>query len=147
MKQPGLCFGIFGGTFLLWQTARNKFSRPADFVKNAFTFGLGMIVPFGLTFLALALTGAFSEFWFWTFTYARSYVTATPLAEGLRLLRVDFAQTFDLFAGFWLITAIGLPLALLNKTSVARLCWSSFYASARLREQQRDSIFARTIIF
>jgi hypothetical protein len=111
MKQQGICFGMFGCGFLAWRAMRSGSAFTAEFARRIFAFGLGMILPLGLTCLALALAGVFSEFWFWTFTYARSYVTSTPLTEGIRLLRVCLNETFDLLAGFWLMAAIGLPLA------------------------------------
>jgi 4-amino-4-deoxy-L-arabinose transferase-like glycosyltransferase len=115
MKQQGVFFGVFGGAFLVWQTGRERKLFSADFTKKIFTFGLGMILPFALTCLGLALAGAFSEFWFWTFTYARSYVTSTPLSEGIRLLHVCLHDAFDLSIGFWLIMAVGLPCAIFSK--------------------------------
>jgi len=115
MKQQGLVFGIFGGTFLVWQAVRSKNLFSAEFLKQMFAFGLGMVLPFGLTCLMLVLAGVFPRFWFWTFTYAQSYVTAMPPAKGIENLRSNLAKTFDLFVGFWMIMAVGLPLALLNK--------------------------------
>lgn len=117
MKQQGVFFGVFGGIFFVWQAVRSRSAFSADFIKRIFIFGAGMTLPLGLTCMGLALAGVFSEFWFWTFTYARSYVTATPLSEGIRLLHVCLRDTFDLLIGFWLIAVIGLPLALLNKNS------------------------------
>ncbi len=115
MKQPGVCFGIFGGGFLLWRAAQERKLFSREFIKTFFIFGLGTILSLGLTCLILALAGVFREFWFWTFTYAHSYVTATPLQEGIRLLRVYWHDRFDLMLGFWIILALGLPLAFFFK--------------------------------
>ena len=126
MKQPGVFFGMFGGVFLIWQAAHEKKLFSREFVKEGFAFGLGMILPLGLTCLVLALAGVFREFWFWTFTYARSYVTATPLQEGIRLLHVYCHDHFDLLAGFWIILALGLPLAFFLKETRRSACLMVF---------------------
>jgi 4-amino-4-deoxy-L-arabinose transferase-like glycosyltransferase len=127
MKQHGFCFGLFGWGFLLWQAAQNGNFISADFWKKCFAFGLGMILPFLLTCLVLALAGVFPEFWFWTFTYAHSYVTATPLSEGIRLLHVYWMDTFDQLVGFWMFAAVGLPLAFLKKDSRNRAVFAMVF--------------------
>jgi 4-amino-4-deoxy-L-arabinose transferase-like glycosyltransferase len=117
MKQQGVFFGVFGWAFLACQAAQSRPVIRSDFAKKTFTFGLGMILPFGLTCLFLALAGVFSEFWFWTFTYARSYVTSMPWPEGIQILRAYLSNTFDLSIGFWMMMAVGLPLALFSKST------------------------------
>ena len=128
MKQQGVFFGVFGWSFLAWQAARNRTFFSADFSRRSFIFGLGTILPFGLICLVLAMAGVFSEFWFWIFTYARFYVTATPWAEGIRILRAYLGDTFDLASGFWLIAAMGLPLALVGKEFRRRAVWVAFFS-------------------
>jgi 4-amino-4-deoxy-L-arabinose transferase-like glycosyltransferase len=136
MKQQGVFFGVFGGAFLVWQAARKRNLFSAEFIKTSFTFGLGMILPFGLTCLALALAGVFSEFWFWTFTYARSYVTSMPWPEGISVLHDYLKEQFALCLGFWMIAAVGLPLAFFNRGSrhravfVTVFCLCSFLGTA-----------------
>jgi Dolichyl-phosphate-mannose-protein mannosyltransferase len=114
MKQQGICFGIFGWIFLVAQAARSKLIWSNDFARKSFIFGAGMILPFAVTFLALAAAGVFSKFWFWTFAYARSYATSLPLSEGMKNLGERLSSGFDLWMGFWIIAGIGLPLACLN---------------------------------
>ena len=116
MKQQGIVFGVFGCAFLICQAGRDGKIFSAGFAKRIFIFGLGIILPFAVICLALALAGVFREFWFWTFTYARSYVTSTSLSDGIRILQSCFSDTFDLLIGFWLMAAVGLPLAFFNKS-------------------------------
>jgi Dolichyl-phosphate-mannose-protein mannosyltransferase len=114
MKQQGICFGIFGWIFLVRQAARSKLIWSNDFAKKCFFFGAGMILPFAVTCLVLAAAGVFFKFWFWTFTYARSYAMSLPWSEGIENLGERLRSGFDLWIGFWLIAGIGLPLACLN---------------------------------
>jgi len=115
MKQQGGCFGAFGWGFLVWEAARNKSIFSSGFAKNALMFGIGMVLPFGLTCVVLGLMGVFSEFWFWTFTYARSYVASMSWTDGIANLRVHLRGTFNTSIGFWLMAAVGLPFALFNR--------------------------------
>ena len=127
MKQQGVFFGFFGGIFLIWQVARNKSAFSAEFGGSIFVFGLGMVLPFGLTCLGLALAGFFPEFWFWTFTYARSYVTSITWSEGIHYLHDFLRDQFDLSLGFWMITAVGLPLAFFDRGSRNRAVFATVF--------------------
>jgi hypothetical protein len=115
MKQQGICFCLFGCLFVVARAMREKSLISLGFVKEACAFGWGMLLPFGLTCLALACAGVFSRFWFWTFTYAHSYVMAVPLQEGMQHLVAYLKGTFDVALGFWLILILGLPLAFCDK--------------------------------
>jgi len=136
MKQQGIFFGLFGWGFLIWRAAQGKSILSADFVKKSVCFGAGMILPLGLTGLVLTWAGVFSKFWFWTFAYARSYVTSVPLSDGIQFLGRHLKATFDLSIGFWLLAVMGLPLALRDaatrrRTIFVMVFWiCSFLAAA-----------------
>jgi hypothetical protein len=127
MKQQGVCFCVFAGSFLIWRAVQGGSVFSADFVKRISVFGIGIILPFASTCLVMALSGVFSEFWFWTFTYAQSYATAMPLPEGIRLLRVSVSSTFDLSIGFWMMMAVGLPCALFSRSMRNRAVFVLFF--------------------
>jgi hypothetical protein len=120
MKQQGICFGLFGWFFLVWRAAQNGSLFSTSFAKKSFAFGSGAVFLFGLTCLAAAWAGAFSKFWFWTFTYAGTYVASLPFEEGVERLVTYLKNTFVLFSGFWLVSLAGLPFALLNKSARGR---------------------------
>jgi hypothetical protein len=101
--------------FIVARAMREKSLFTSGFVKNACAFGGGMLLPFGLTCLALACAGVFSRFWFWTFTYAHSYVRIESLREGMQHLAAYLQDTFDMALGFWTILILGLPLAFFDK--------------------------------
>jgi len=115
MKQQGICFGLFGSIFLLWLAVRHRSIFTRDFAGTGLVFGLGMVLPFVSTCFYLALAGVFYKFWFWTFTYAWSYVTSMPLSVGIQCLESYLRYTFDQFLGFWMILILGLPLAFFNR--------------------------------
>jgi hypothetical protein len=115
MKQQGICFCLFGWLILVARALREKSLFSTGFVKTGFAFGGGMLLPFGLTCLVLACAGVFSRFWFWTFTYAHSYVTAVPLHEGMQHLAAYLKGSFDVALGFWTILILGLPPAFCDR--------------------------------
>jgi hypothetical protein len=127
MKQQGICFGLFGSIFLLWLAVRNRSIFTRDFAGTGLMFGLGMILPFVSTCFYLALAGVFYKFWFWTFTYAWSYVTSMPLSVGIQCLKSYLRNTFDQFLGFWIILILGLPPAFFNKSIRHQIFFAIFF--------------------
>ena len=115
MKQQGICFCLFGCLFIVTRALRKKTLFSPGFVKNGCAFGGGMLLPFGLICLVLACAGVFSRFWFWTFTYAHSYVTAQSWQDGMRYLAGYLKGTSDVAMGFWAILILGLPPAFCDK--------------------------------
>lgn len=109
MKQQGICFGLFGITFLSWMAWRSQALFTTQFAKRILTFGTGLALPFAITCLLLAFAGVFSRFWFWTVSYARLYETALTWRQGIQEhLLPHLQQTRDLSGGFWLLALAGL---------------------------------------
>jgi hypothetical protein len=115
MKQQGICFCLFGWLFIVAQAMREESLFSPGFIKKCCAFVGGMLLPFGLTCLVLACAGVFARFWFWTFTYAHSYVTAQSWQDGMRYLAGYLKGTSDVALGFWTILVFGMPLAFLDK--------------------------------
>jgi hypothetical protein len=111
MKQQGICFGWFAVFFLLWRAAQTGSVFSAGFARTIFWFGLGMILPFILLCLYLARAGVFAKFWFWTFGYASSYATHESLSSGMAKLTDYLQRKTPVYAGFFLLTILGLPAA------------------------------------
>jgi len=124
MKQQGICFGMFGFLALLW-LERTGASPPSNAVKRTGLFVLGAALPFVVICLYLAGAGVFPRFWFWTFSYARTYVTGTSLVEGFGHFSDYIRNQFDFFAGFWILSAAGLVVALRNTAGGARLMFAA----------------------
>src|SRR5262249_20020983 len=105
MKQHGLAFVGFGGLYLLAAgvAAGRAAWRPA--LARCVVYAAAAAVPLGLICLLLAAQGVFRPFWFWTFTYAREYVSIVPLSSGLELLWEQVArQTLGAWALYALAT-------------------------------------------
>ena len=108
MKQQGIFFLFFGGSYLLWQEFRARPTNWTLLVRQVGVFSLGATIPFSVTCLVLFWCGAFSKFWFWTFSYSRTYATLLPLREaGLSLM--FRLKTFGWPEHFlWIFAALGL---------------------------------------
>ena len=117
MKQQGICFGLFGFAYLVWVTARYREVCSKRFIGRMSAFGAGLVLPYGLTCVALAATGVFDRFWFWTVVYARTYESEMPVSIGIRDYLTDHLQrTRDLSAGFWALALAGLLAAVCQRT-------------------------------
>jgi hypothetical protein len=74
-----------------------------------------MILPFAFFCISIVIAGDFERFWFWTFTYARSYATSVSLTDGIRPLLEHLKASWDVSLGFWVLALIGVPLAWCNR--------------------------------
>jgi 4-amino-4-deoxy-L-arabinose transferase-like glycosyltransferase len=82
MKQHGVFFILFGATWLVYTRAG---------FRTIVRFAAAAAAPYALTCLILWRAGVFSNFWFWTVTYARAYAVRVPLSIGIS----HFASTFS----------------------------------------------------
>jgi hypothetical protein len=112
MKQHGIFFALFALAWLAWEllVRRERASRVAQACGLLL---LGAALPFLATCLALAAASVFGSFWFWTFDYARAYVSQVPLSVG--------AQVFAGAAGF--VAAPVWPLWILAGAGLAAPLW------------------------
>ena len=92
-KQPGVAFVALGAAIELAAASRRG-DRWSVGLRQAATVVAGAATPVALTFAALAAAGVFPSFWFWTFTYARHYATATPLDAGIQNLASSGGRVF-----------------------------------------------------
>jgi hypothetical protein len=120
MKQQGMFFGLFGLLVLLWRE-RNEASSVANSARRIGLYVLGAALPFAVICVYLACAGVFPQFWFWTFSYARTYATSVPLGEGIGNLLDYIRDQFSFFAGFWILAAAGLVVALRNTAARPQL--------------------------
>jgi hypothetical protein len=110
MKQPGILFAAFAGSYWLWQEWRQPF-RWRNVVVRGAALVVGVALPFGLTCLLLFRAGVFPSFWFWTWSYAREYGSLTTLPYAWVLLRAALPWAVRPFV-LWEIAAVGLAATL-----------------------------------
>lgn len=108
MKQPGAVFALFA---LIWW-AWTRFTRREDRVAERWYEGAdlltGMLLPGILIAAWLAWAGVFDRFWFWIFSYARTYGGQIPFAIGLQILSKQMASHVAQAPIAWALAGLGL---------------------------------------
>ena len=106
MKQPGILLAAFAGLYWLYC----EWKSPIEWKKLALrggAFAGGIALPYAFTCLWMLRAGVFSNFWFWTWTYAREYGLENNLSQGWQLLTLSFWWAVRPFA-IWEIVMLGL---------------------------------------
>ena len=115
MKQHGAAFIVFAGLYLLFCELRRRPFTWKTFMAKGILFLIGVLLPFAITCLILWLCGVFGKFWFWTFDYAREYVSAIPFSIGLNHLKIKITQITNSAILLWILAGIGLTCLSWNK--------------------------------
>jgi len=115
MKQHGAVFIIFGGIYLFFCELRRRPFERKSFLLRSTVFIAGILLPFVLTCLVLFYAGVFEKFWFWTFEYARQYVSAVPFSIGLSILKSQITRIAASAVLIWILAGIGLTGLFWNK--------------------------------
>jgi len=114
MKQPGLFLVVFAAAYLF----KSQCKRDMDwrsFVRRLALFGFGAVLPFLLTCLLLWRAGVFHRFWFWTFSYARSYGSIVSIREAPLQLWTQVQHVTKPAVAIWLIGAAGLIIVFCSR--------------------------------
>jgi len=130
MKQPGIFFPLFGAVYLLTQELKRKGTWRTSLSRLA-VYALGTVVPFAITCVVLYRVGVFQKFWFWTFSYARSYATSVDFSHGLEYLRTNAAGVIIPTAPIWIIALVGITASLWNSNAEpsGRFCYTFLFFS------------------
>ncbi|MCP4715681.1 MAG: glycosyltransferase family 39 protein, partial [Deltaproteobacteria bacterium] len=115
-KQHGFAFGLFGWMLLLTTLARRPFARQ----RVIMVFACGMLLPFVLCCTIFYAAGLFDEFWFWTFSYGRSYGALVPFDSGLQMFQERFAAIVRPSLWIWGLAGVGLCACFLNRSLQGR---------------------------
>ncbi len=108
MKQHAVIIAAWAG---LAFAVSKIFERNVSFAKRLGTVtfcAVAMLAPLGLVCLWLWHAGVFAAFKFWTFDYAREYVSGVPLAYAPQLFWHSFPKVVSVGGWLWLTAAAGL---------------------------------------
>ncbi len=115
MKQHGAGFIIFGLFFLIWKYICQKPINWLKIISVILVYSFAVFLPFLVTCLILWYCGVFEKFWFWTFEYARYYVTMIPLAAGINLLKGNLTRIILSSLFIWPTALFGFLSVIWNK--------------------------------
>jgi 4-amino-4-deoxy-L-arabinose transferase-like glycosyltransferase len=108
MKQHAVVFLPFCAALVLWVEYRREPRVAGAPMKRTAGFALGSVVPLVAVAALLAAQGVAGRFWFWTFRYAREYVSEVSPSEAFSAFALGFGTVTTASLVFWVIGAIGL---------------------------------------
>ncbi len=106
MKQHAVFFPLFILVWFLWNGFRKETLRKLAF--TAFLFCGGCVLPFIATAIVFACAGLWHAFIFWTFQYARQYVSMLPLGAVPGQFVAGFDPVFESGIWVWVFGIAGL---------------------------------------
>jgi len=115
MKQHGAAFILCGAFFVLYSELRRRTTALSGTALRCLIFGAAVLIPFGITCLVLLWAGVFTKFWFWTFDYAREYVSSVPLSTGLGLFKRQISAIVGSSLLLWMLAGVGLTALLWDR--------------------------------
>jgi 4-amino-4-deoxy-L-arabinose transferase-like glycosyltransferase len=140
MKQPGLCFGLFGFAMLLGRGIGDRSIFTRSFRLTLLSYGAAVALPFAGFCLVAWGSGIWERFWFWTFQYAASYGTGNSLADGYHALASYCHDTLRVYAGFCVLAVAGLVATLWGRPRAAQ-------AAAEAAEPRNATVFVLGLLF
>ena len=121
MKQQGVFFMLLAIVLIL----RHRSGQAEHFQARLIRTGLlvlGSLIPLAAICAILAAQGVFDKFWFWTFQYAREYVSEIPLSNAWGLFIDGLKRITRATLLLWLLAAAGFVLLwLVRWTSEVRV--------------------------
>lgn len=108
MKQHAFVFLPFCAALIYWVERRGEGGEAGAPLKRVAAFAVGSAAPFALVVAVLAAQGVAGKFWFWTFRYAREYVSEVSLSEAIPALTLGFGTVITASLVFWVLAAAGL---------------------------------------
>ena len=128
MKQHAAFFVAFPVLYLFVAGRMKDVPRKTTFLRSG-CYSIGAAIPFAAICVYLYAAGVFDRFWFWTFDYAREYVSEIPVGAGLGSL---VSQTLNVARPsllLWLLAVAGIFSLFAEKPSREdRLFVSGFLA-------------------
>ncbi len=105
MKQQGVFFALFGAAWIAWEELTRRPVIWRRLSRRVGLFSVGCVTPFVALCVTLRWLGVFDAFWFWTFDYAREYVSEIAFSDGM----MSLWEMIKYSSGpFWIIGALAL---------------------------------------
>ncbi len=108
MKQHAVFFLPLGAVLVVWSGSPGAAGVTAATAKKLGVLALGAALPLGLVVAVLLAQGVLGRFWFWTFHYARAYVSEVSLGNALPNLFEGLKAATPATLVFWVMGGLGL---------------------------------------
>lgn len=116
MKQHAAAFALMAVGLAMW-SARHG-SMTGILRRGALVAG-GAVIPLVILVVVLGLAGVLRPFWFWTFQYAASYVSQTPVSAADDMLGLAWWYITQANAWLWYAGIAGLVLLFVRRSWAA----------------------------
>ena len=117
IKQHAVFFIAFALIYFTWQIIIVRPINWKRLVLGNSILVISSVLPFLLTCAILYNVGVFSNFWFWTFTYARQYVSIVTLSDALQNFLTNITRVIDSWFLIWTVAGIGITSIFWNDKS------------------------------
>ena len=118
MKQHAIFFISFAFLYFNLMTIKTRPIKWNLLVIGNIIFFIGSTLPFFFSCIILYNVGIFSNFWFWTFTYASKYVSQLPFSEAIQNLTNMAPKVIDTWS--WIIAGIGVSAVFWNQKAKSK---------------------------
>jgi hypothetical protein len=118
MKQHALVFAALALGLLAWHDRRASTTPRTAVIRGALLLA-GVATPFALLLAVLGVQGVLGRFWFWTFQYAKAYVSEIPVSASWPMLVAGWNAISRATLPWWLLAALGLALLWLTHRPAA----------------------------
>ncbi len=115
MKQHGVFFIFFCLFYLTWSSWKENAS-PLRILGRSAIFLVGAILPYLLSCLLLYRAGVFSQFWFWTVSYANEY-SKMGLRRAIHAFWENSRTVVSPALPIWLLAAAGVTALFWNDSA------------------------------
>jgi len=118
MKQNGIFFIILSIIYITYFSIIKPSKQWIYLSKYLFSFIFGFLLFTGCSLLIIYYIGIFNEFWFWTFEYAREYVSYFSIKQAFNSFQhsYDFITTPSIL--LWIFIGFGLLLLFIKIKSI-----------------------------
>lgn len=121
MKQHGAAFIAFAVLYLIYQGRRTRPVSLKPRLANILLVLAGAALPFILTCLFFLASGIFDKFWFWTFTYAKEYISLVSPAQGWLIFLRNLGLVIASAPFLWGLAGLGLLALVIDQRARDRL--------------------------
>ena len=123
IKQHGIVFIVAGIAIFVAHYLRERSKPDKILYWNALSLGVGIFLPFIIVCLIYVAAGSFSQFWFWTFDYAKTYATKVSAKLAVKNFIMYASMVFSIGWPLWLLAIVGLVIPFLKNNVWYNKVW------------------------
>lgn len=128
MKQHGIAFIVLAALYIILFSFEDPSTQLSVTILRFLIFISGTIAVFGLLCFIMLWSGVFKQFWFWTFTYASTYISQLSLNSALWNFQNTFCEILLSDCMVWFLAGCGMLLLKISIIPVKKKKFLLMYA-------------------